>query len=1324
MGDGRHKWWRKWFGAAVTLAVLCIVLGGFAWWLLGTTLGARWLIGSALPYARQYLPDTLQLDIEGIEADTIANLRIERLTLADSEGVWFEGRNLRLAWHPAALWGGVLHIGDVSAQRLQYLRPPVEVETEAISPQEHIAGMRDTLQQLPEMLSGETLPPMRLDRLVISELAMDGTTYALSGNADLTQRPVQLSLSVESVEGVETMGKIALNGDARSATLEVQWREAGGGLLGELLALQRSAPLRVEVTSSLDGAVLVADIDSSAGEKALLTGQAKLPLATDAALSAELRLDNPALLHAFADLRHPVDLNATLDDSVLHLALATEEVQMLRHVTLESQLDFADEMRLSATGRAKTGDGKPLELEMQAALDGDTLEISRLLATMPDAAVQATGVLDMQDGDAELEGTLTLPQLDARFEGEGSDLFTAPQGELEVVAEKFKTSLPSPFDRVLTAPLTLKAQTQESGKTWPGIALEVESAHINGEGMISPNAVEEQPVAQATLEITGLPLPLTLAAEYRASGSGHLRAASPTLLAETEYRMKGRFLHLDNLRLEADDAIQLAGKAVVDREALLAEGELNGRIISTKSLSELGLQVPLIAAADGETSLTLAHPGNQQQVALTFSGGKMTLEGKPLADKALLDARVTLPEKTEVQISAATEIDGLQYPVEWDEIRVNAEGPVSRLAWSLNAQKNAPAATLSADGELRLDEAVIVLLNSLKAQWQENRLKLQKPAELSYAPDHIALSRLDLRLNDSASLKASASLGAENAAGDVEIANLPVKSLPFGNTALMEGVVNGKLSFSGAPSNPRAELEMELGGLQQNYPTMAVLHDQELTLTLRGELQEQNVTATFSANAPDSASFAAANASLPVEVSLHPQSLHFTPKGTLDAAIKADLMLAPFLPLFLPDGIYGAGKLVADMTMKGALDAPNLQGTLALDSGRVEVLAAGTVINDIRLRATARGKRITVTEGRATDGGKGALSLKGTFDLTPALPMDMEAGARHFVVLRHNAVIATISGDTTLEGTLAEAVSKGNWQIESAQIAIQPPGESDIPELRVVEVASLDAPVKGTPENGENGKPFTREQRRLERPFSRNLTLDHEVKADNKIFLEGFGLNAELKGDVAITGTAARPKLAGKMETLRGRWEFFGRTFTIARGEARLSEDNLTAPLITISAETEAEDVTAIAQITGTTGNPKIEFSSIPSLPQDEILARVMFGRNLKSISPYQALQLADMLRSLRAGGGGTSINPLSKLQHTLGIDELKINNDSGNGEDMTVGVGKYLKENIYLEVEGGAGQDSGKVSVEVDLTPNISVSTETRQTADSAVRLNYKYDY
>lgn len=1318
MAETGRKWWvRLLRGAALALALFCLIFSAFAWWLLGTTSGARWLIGSALPYAQQYLPNSMQLDIKGIKADTIASLHIQRLTLADNEGVWFEGNNIALVWSPTALWRGVLHVRDLSAQRLHYIRAPIEADREEISPQERIINLRKTAQQLPNIFSGKALPSLRLDRLMISELATDSATYMLSSNADLIRRPLQLNLTLKAFEGIETSATIAF--DAQSGTVAAQWREASGGLLGTLLALHPPAPLNAEITSSISGDTLIANLHITAGSTPLLTGQITLPLAPEGAMLADFQLANPALLQPLEDFQHPINLTANLKDSVLALTLSTGQARGLRNISLESQLEFADEMELSANGQAEMEDGKPLELQLQAALEDDTLELARLLATMPGTAVQAAGKLDVQDGNAQLAGTIILPQLDARFEGEGSDLFDTPQGQLELVAETLKIPLPTPFDQVLTAPLTLKAQTRENT-----VNLSVDSANINGTGTINPKATGEEVLAQAQLEIAGLPLPLTLTAEHRASGAGHFRVASRTMLAETDYRPESNRLHLENLRIKADQAIQLAGEAIVDTKALLTEGRLNGHITTTKPLLDLGLKAPLITAADSMIGLALAYPEKEQQIALTFSSGKMTLDGRQLASNTVLDAQVALPEKAEMQINASAEIIGLKYPVEWDEVKLKAKGPTSLLAWTLNAKNNAPAATLSADGELRLAEAIVLLLNSLSAQWQKNRLKLQKPAELSYTPDKITLNGLDLRLNDSARLLASTSLGKEKSEGNVEIAKLPVKSLPFGNTAMLEGVMNGKLSFSGHPSNPHAELQMELGGLQQNYPAMTALHKQELTLNLRGNLQNHTLTANLSANAPDSASFAEANATLPVEVSLHPKSLHFAPEDTLNASLNADLMLAPFLPLFLPDGVYGTGHLVADMTMKGTLDSPNLHGSLVLDSGRIEILQAGTVISDIHLRAAAKDQRLTITEGRATDGGKGTLSLQGTLGLTPALPMDMQAGVKHFVALRHDTVIATFSGDTTLNGDLSKAESRGDWQIETAQIAIQPSGESDIPELRVIEVTSLDAPVGRPQENDNNEQTASRERRRLERPFSRNLTLDHKVTAENQIFLEGFGLNAELKGDVAVTGTAARPQLAGKMETLRGRWEFFGRTFSITRGEASISEGNLTSPLINIRAETEADDVTAIAQITGTTSNPKIEFTSIPALPQDEVLARVMFGRNLKSISPYQALQLADMLRSLRAGGGGTSINPLSKLQHALGIDELKINNESGNGEDMTVGVGKYLKENVYLEVEGGAGQDSGKVSVEVDLTPNVSVSTETRQTADSAVRLNYKHDY
>jgi translocation and assembly module TamB len=66
--------------------------------------------------------------------------------------------------------------------------------------------------------------------------------------------------------------------------------------------------------------------------------------------------------------------------------------------------------------------------------------------------------------------------------------------------------------------------------------------------------------------------------------------------------------------------------------------------------------------------------------------------------------------------------------------------------------------------------------------------------------------------------------------------------------------------------------------------------------------------------------------------------------------------------------------------------------------------------------------------------------------------------------------------------------------------------------------------------------------------------------------------------------------------------------------------------------------VTVNVNVSGRAFNPQITFSSVPGLPQDEILSRVLFGSSISSISTLQAVQLASSLNSLRGSGGG--LNP------------------------------------------------------------------------------------
>src|SRR5690606_26668976 len=125
MAINRHSlWFRLLRGIVIALLALVLMSAGGARRLLGTCSGAGGLVGTVLPSARNNMPDSLHLDTPGTDADTVASIRIGKLTLADKQGSWFEAEHIALHWTPAALWHGVFDAQEISAQHLHFIRIP------------------------------------------------------------------------------------------------------------------------------------------------------------------------------------------------------------------------------------------------------------------------------------------------------------------------------------------------------------------------------------------------------------------------------------------------------------------------------------------------------------------------------------------------------------------------------------------------------------------------------------------------------------------------------------------------------------------------------------------------------------------------------------------------------------------------------------------------------------------------------------------------------------------------------------------------------------------------------------------------------------------------------------------------------------------------------------------------------------------------------------------------------------------------------------------------------------------------------------------------
>jgi translocation and assembly module TamB len=191
---------------------------------------------------------------------------------------------------------------------------------------------------------------------------------------------------------------------------------------------------------------------------------------------------------------------------------------------------------------------------------------------------------------------------------------------------------------------------------------------------------------------------------------------------------------------------------------------------------------------------------------------------------------------------------------------------------------------------------------------------------------------------------------------------------------------------------------------------------------------------------------------------------------------------------------------------------------------------------------------------------------------------------------------------------------------------------------------------------------------------------------------------------------------------IRGSYDFAGRRFDLTAGTLRFDGSVPANPTLDITAEATVSDLAATIHVTGTSNAPVIAFSSVPSLPQDEVLSRILFGSSITQLSAPEALQLAAAVASLQGKGGG--LDPINALRKAAGLDRLRIlPADATTGQGTSVAVGKYVTRKTYVElITDGQGYSATRIEYQVTrwLSLLASISTIGRQSASVRVSKDY----
>jgi translocation and assembly module TamB len=215
--------------------------------------------------------------------------------------------------------------------------------------------------------------------------------------------------------------------------------------------------------------------------------------------------------------------------------------------------------------------------------------------------------------------------------------------------------------------------------------------------------------------------------------------------------------------------------------------------------------------------------------------------------------------------------------------------------------------------------------------------------------------------------------------------------------------------------------------------------------------------------------------------------------------------------------------------------------------------------------------------------------------------------------------------------------------------------------------------------------------------------------------VRGRGLDAELGGRLRIGGTSADVSPAGFFELRRGRLDILGKRLTLTEG--RVTMQGSLDPWLRFVAETEIDSTDVQVIIEGLASAPEVTFASNPDLPQEEIVARLIFGRGLDDISPLQAAQLASAVATLSGGGGDL----VGRLRGGLGLADLDVSQTADG--DTQVSAGAYISEKVYTEVTAdSAGKQ--RINLNLDLTGSLTVKGGASNDGDSGIGIFFERDY
>ncbi len=1224
-------------------------------------------------YLQAFLEDTLsdtgrEIKIIGFQGAFSSEATVDEITIADGAGIWLSLRGLTLTWTRSALLTGNVKIDALEAEEITLSRRPI--------PDPSLPAPEATGFALPELPVSLNIGNIRAARVHLGEDVIgQAAEISLQGSAALEAGAGRADLTITRLDG--PTGALALKGSYDNAdrilSLLLSLQENAGGLTATVLGIPGQPALDLK----LDGTGPLSDFD------------AQIALATD----GEPRLTGHVRL-----TESPVPGTAAFDRAyVLELS---GDIAPLLHPDFKTF--FGDKVDVSARA-SQLSDG---------ATRIDTL-------SMQSEALNVTGNVQLAPN-----GWPTRIALNGRIASPDDTPVRLP--------------LSGPRTMVSSADLTI-AYDAATGDLWTARAkladltqsdLRIDAATLSGSGQLRAGVDGSAPLIDGAVRLDAngiLPTRPELAAAIGADLNGALQfnwqsddvlAISNLTLAGEDYDLTGDVTlsefadgvvaRSDTLRLSASDLSRFSG---------LAGTPLSGRVV----MGLAGESNLLGGAFDLRLDGRGAGLGvNQRQLDAVISG-ESTLALQAVRDKN--GTRIEgLELKTEkAQLTASVELTSRESTADISLVLPNASavdpklsGPAHLTASVLQIGTDLRIQTdFTGPGEATLNGTTHVRFGNGVVEQIDGTLH----GDIVQLAPYSGLAQRAL----SGGLQFDVDAQMRPESGDFTIELDAIGASLGTGIAQIDALMRGSSTLSVAARRD-GDTPVQLDHLSLRSDALSVTaegtpSDQETGVTFQSRLTDLGLIAdgiSGPAEAQGSAELAGDRWRVAVNAT-GPAGVNGRVEGTLSVdGTKADLTLSGTVPLALANPMIrprlATGTASYDLALRGPLELASLAGSITTQDARVALPRLKQAIDINSGQVTLAGGTATLDIQSSVAAG-GQISTRGTIGLETPKQADLSILLDQLRLTDGALFETTVNGNANLRGPLqGGATLRAEIDLGRTELRVPETTPGTLPVMEGLTHVGEPAAVRQTrrfaglivePSTTTTGRPYP---------------LDITLNAPGQVFVRGRGLDAELGGSLRVTGTSANVIPQGEFTLIRGRLDMLGKRLTLTEGDVSLQGDF--NAYLRFLAEARAEDTDIKIGVTGPVSEPEISFTSSPELPEDEVLARLLFGKDITQISAIQALRLAAAVRTL-AGKGGEGV--LGRLRGSFALDDLDVTTDETGA--ASVRAGKYISENIYTDVTVGA---DGKAEVNLNLTlsPSLTARGSLGSDGETGVGVYFERDY